>query len=126
MPGHDIIVVGASAGGRGALKEIVRELPQDLPAAVFVVIHIPAEGTSILPDILNRAGSLPAVHPVDGDEIQRGRIYVAPNNHHLLLIRGYIHLVRGPRENNVRPAIDPLFRTAARAYGPRGCLKSFI
>jgi len=119
LTGHDIIVVGASAGGVGALKEIVRGLPQDLPVAVFVVIHIPTEGTSLLPCILNRAGSLPAVHPVDGEGIQHGRIYIAPNNRHLLLTRGYIPSGQGPRENKVRPAVDPLFRTAARAYGPR-------
>jgi two-component system chemotaxis response regulator CheB len=119
MPGHDIIVMGASAGGVETLAQLVRGLPKNLPAAVFIVLHVPAYGTSILPQILNRHGPVHAVHPADGDAIQHGRIYVAPPDHHLLIKRGYIHLARGPRENGHRPAADPLFRTAARAYGPR-------
>jgi two-component system chemotaxis response regulator CheB len=119
VPGHDIITIGASAGGVEAFKKIVHELPPALQAAIFVVLHISPEGPSVLPDILNRAGPLPALHPRDGDKIQLGKIYIAPPDHHLLIRRGHIHLFRGPKENNVRPAIDPLFRTAARAYGPR-------
>ena len=119
MPGHDIIVLGASAGGVEALTQLVKALPPDLPAAIFVVIHFPAHSTSVMPSILNRCGSLKASHPTDGEAIQHGRIYVAPPNYHLLVKRGYIHLARGPRENGHRPAIDPLFRTAARFYGRR-------
>ncbi|MBD2740086.1 chemotaxis protein CheB [Coleofasciculus sp. FACHB-1120] len=119
MPGHDIIVLGASAGGVEALTQLVKALPPDLPAAIFVVIHFPAHSTSLMPSILNRCGSLKASHPKDGEEIQLGRIYVAPPNYHLLVKRGCIHLARGPRENGHRPAIDPLFRTAARFYGRR-------
>ncbi|MEW5857055.1 MAG: chemotaxis protein CheB [Cyanobacteriota bacterium] len=119
MPGHDIIVLGASAGGVEALTQLVKALPPDLPAAIFVVIHFPAHSTSVMPSILNRCGSLKACHPSDGEAIQHGRIYVAPPNYHLLVKQGYIHLARGPRENGHRPAIDPLFRTAARFYGRR-------
>ncbi len=119
MPGHDIIVVGASAGGVEALKELVAHLPPDLPAVVFVVVHVPAYHTSAMPNILTRASPLEAVHPQDGETIQPGCIYVAPPDQHLLINNGHIHLSRGPRENGHRPAIDPLFRSAANAYGPR-------
>ncbi|HAA29514.1 MAG TPA: chemotaxis protein CheB, partial [Cyanobacteria bacterium UBA8553] len=119
MPGHDIIVVGASAGGVEALSQLVAGLPKDLPAAVFVVIHIPAQSKSVLPHILSRRGQLLANHGKDGDLIAPGRIYVAPPDYHLLVKRGYIRLVQGPKENNCRPAVDPLFRTAAKAYGCR-------
>jgi two-component system, chemotaxis family, protein-glutamate methylesterase/glutaminase len=119
MPRHDIIVVGASAGGVEALQELVAGLPADLPAAVFVVLHVPAHGPSLLPSILARAGPLPAAHAEDGEPIRPGRIYVAPPDHHLMLEPGRVRLVVGPRENGVRPAADALFRSAARAYGPR-------
>lgn len=119
VPGHNIIVVGASAGGLEALTQLVAGLPLDLPATVFVVLHFPSHGTSTLPKILSRSGVLPATHPEDGEAIQTGRIYVAPPDYHLLIKRGHVRIVRGPRENSHRPAIDPLFRTAARAYGPQ-------
>ncbi|HCF28341.1 MAG TPA: chemotaxis protein CheB [Cyanobacteria bacterium UBA11049] len=126
MFGHDIIVVGASAGGVEALSQLIPLLPPDLPAAVFIVLHIPSQGTSVLPNILNRAiakrqknSTLKAVHPQDGEKIVRGRIYIAPPDRHLLVKDGYIRLARGPRENCNRPAVDPLFRTAAKVYGRR-------
>ena len=119
MPGHDIIVIGASAGGVEALMGVVRALPSDLPAALFVVLHIPPDGASALPHILAAAGQLPAAHPRDGDPIEHGRIYVAPPDHHLLVEEGRVRVTRGPRENRYRPAVDPLFRSAARAYGSR-------
>jgi len=119
MPGRDIIVVGASAGGVEALATLARHLPADLPAAVFVVLHVPAHGTSVLPKIISRAGRLPATHAWDGEPIRPGRIYVAPPDRHLLLKSGQVRVARGPTENSHRPAIDPLFRTAARAYGRR-------
>lgn len=119
MAGHDIIVIGASTGGVEAVSTLVRSLPKDLPAALFVVIHIPAQATSVLPTILERSGRLPAKHAVDGEQIRLGQIYVAPPDFHLLVERGHVRVIRGPKENRNRPAVDPLFRSAARAYGPR-------
>ena len=119
MPDHDIVVVGASAGGVEALVGLASALPADLPAAVFVVLHLPATGTSALPDILSRHGPLPASHVKDGEPIENGRIFVAPPNHHMLLRTGHVHLTRGPRENGHRPAVDTLFRSAAREYATR-------
>ncbi len=119
MPGRDIIVVGASAGGVEALMGFARCLPRNLPAAVFVVLHLPSDAKSVLPQILDRAGPLPAARAVDGESIEHGRIYVAPPDFHLLLEPGRVRLSRGPRENHHRPAVDPLFRSAARFYGPR-------
>ncbi|HZN96155.1 MAG TPA: chemotaxis protein CheB [Gemmatimonadales bacterium] len=119
MAVRDIVVVGASAGGIEAVVELVRHLPRDFPGSLFVVIHFPGSASSILPSILSRAGPLPARHAQDGEPIQTGRIYVAPPDLHMLLEAGHIRLSRGPKENGSRPAIDPLFRTAARSYGPR-------
>lgn len=119
MLGHDIIVIGASAGGVEALLQLVAPLPEDLPAALFIVIHFPAQSRSKLPDILNRECPLHVAHARDGEAIKHGRIYIAPPDYHLLVKRGYIRLVQGPKENGTRPAIDPLFRTAAKAYGSR-------
>lgn len=119
MKGHDIITVGASAGGVEVLGTLVAGLPADFPASVFVVLHVPSHSGSMLPQILSRRGPLPASHAEDGQAIEPGRIYVAPPDQHLLIHEGVIRLSRGPRENGFRPAIDPLFRTAARWYGPR-------
>lgn len=119
MHRHDIVVIGASAGGVEALRALARALPGDVPAALFVVLHIPPQGPSLLPQILAHAGDLPAAHAEDGERIVHGRIYVAPPDHHLLIERGMVRVTRGPRENRQRPAVDPLFRSAARAYGPR-------
>jgi len=119
MPDHGVVVVGASAGGVEALADLAASLPGGLPAAVFVVLHLPATGTSALPEILGRHGPLPAGHVRDGEPIQPGQIYVAPPDHHVLLRTGHVHLSRGPRENGHRPAIDPLFRSAAREYATR-------
>jgi two-component system chemotaxis response regulator CheB len=115
---RDIVVIGASAGGVGALKKIVRGLPKDFPGATFVVLHVPAEA-SHLPEILAKAGPLVALHPRDAQSIAKGHIYIAPPGHHLLVERGHVRLDQGPRENGHRPAVDPLFRSAAVAYGPR-------
>ncbi len=113
------MVIGASSGGLEALIEIVGGLAPDLPAALFVVVHVSAQATSLLPQILTGAGRLPAAHAKDGEAVQSGRIYVAPPDFHLLLGDGGIKVVRGPKENHSRPAIDPLFRSASQTYGPR-------
>ena len=112
-------MIGCSVGGVEALQRLVAGLPKNFPAALFVVLHLAPQSTSVLPDILKRAGSLPAAHPRDGESIRMGRIYVAPPDHHLLIENGKVRTVHGPKENRHRPAIDPLFRSAARWYGPR-------
>lgn len=119
MPERDIIVIGSSVGGVEALQKVVGGLPAGFPGSLFVVLHIAPETYSVLPKILSRAGKLPARHAVDGELIRQGRIYVAPPDHHLVLEDGRVRLTRGPKENRHRPAIDPLFRSAARWYGPR-------
>jgi two-component system chemotaxis response regulator CheB len=119
MPGHDVIVVGASAGGVEALARLVSRLPADLPASLFVVLHLPASGRSMLPQILSSKSRLSAEHPEDGAPTKYGRIYVAPPDRHLMVESGRVRLVRGPRENGHRPAVDVLFRSAARSYGAR-------
>jgi two-component system chemotaxis response regulator CheB len=119
MAGHDLIVIGASAGGIEALARLVRGLPPALPAALCIVCHVLADARSSLPEILSRSGRLLATHARDGEPVHPGHIYVAPPGHHLLLANGHVRLSPGPRENGHRPAIDPLFRSAARGYGPR-------
>lgn len=119
MARHDIIVIGASAGGVHALVTLVGSFPQKLPAAIFVVLHIPAKSRSILPDILSRAGPLKAVEAVDCMDIEHHCIYVVHPDHHLLIERGRVRVLRGPKENRHRPAVDPLFRSAAQVYGSR-------
>ncbi len=119
MPKCNIVVIGASAGGVEAVTHLIKQLPADLPAALFVVLHISANSKSVLPTILQRAGSFPAVHAKDSDPIELHKIYVAPPNNHLLLQVGEVMLSQGPRENGFRPAIDVLFRSAANAYRER-------
>ncbi len=119
MPGRDIIVVGASAGGVETLSNLVRGLPEDFPAAIFIVLHISPQSPSMMPKILQRAGKLPVVAPSDHDPIRPGTIYMAQPDHHLLVEANEVRVVRGPRENRHRPAIDPLFRSAAFTFGPR-------
>jgi two-component system chemotaxis response regulator CheB len=119
MARRDIVVIGASAGGVEALSQLVHRLPADLPAAVYVVLHVSPHGTSLLPNILTRNGPLQARHPADGEPVHPGTISVAPPDFHLLLEPDQVRLSRGPRENGYRPAVDVLFRTAARSFGPR-------
>jgi two-component system chemotaxis response regulator CheB len=112
-----IVVVGASAGGVEALRALAGGLPGGLPGAVCVVLHMPPTGISTLPQILTRAGPLPAVPAEDGATLQAGWVYVAPPNRHLLIHERRLRLSRGPIENGHRPAADPLFRSAARWWG---------
>src|SRR3954462_7903663 len=108
--GRNIVVVGASAGGVQVLQELMRGLPPNFPAAIFVVVHTSASSPGILPQILDRAGALPAVHAADHEKIKMGRVYVAPPDFHLLLNDGEMLVTRGPKENGFRPAVDALFR----------------
>ncbi len=118
-PTQRSIVIGASAGGVEALQAVVARLPAELPAPVFVVLHLPPYTASALPEILTRAGPLPAVHPPDGTPSEAGVIYVAPPDHHLLIEAGAVAVKKGPKENRFRPSVDALFRSAAYVYGPR-------
>src|SRR5437867_8287323 len=119
MPFHDIIVVGASAGGVEALRALVGRLPADLPAAILVVLHLAPHHKSVLPRILSGAGPLPATHAKDGEPLVPGHIYVARPDRHLVVDDCLVRLSRSAREGGHRPAIDTLFRTAARFHGPR-------
>jgi two-component system chemotaxis response regulator CheB len=112
-----VIGVGASAGGVDVLMRVVEKLSPDLPAAVCVVLHVPATGRSLLPEILGRTTELPVGVPEDGEPVRPGRIYIAPPDRHLTVAGGRLWLSRGPKENGVRPAVDPLLRSLADAYG---------
>ncbi|HEU0165113.1 MAG TPA: chemotaxis protein CheB [Thermomicrobiales bacterium] len=112
---RSVVVIGASAGGIQPLVELVSTFPRDFPAAVLVVVHI-GTGRSVLPRILSQAGSLPALHAVDNERIRAGHIYVAPPDYHLIVRDAHLGLSHGPKENHSRPAIDPLFRSAAQSF----------
>src|SRR5688572_9621009 len=113
-----IIVIGASSGGIDALRSLVSALPADLPAPIAVVIHTSPQSPAVLHEILGRSGPLRAVKARNGLRLEAGTIYVAPPDNHLLIEPGSVRLTKGPRENRFRPAIDPLFRSAAQVYGP--------
>jgi two-component system chemotaxis response regulator CheB len=119
MAPEHIVVVGGSAGALEQALAMARGLPADFPAALFLVIHFPSTARSVLPDLLARSGPLPAAHASDGEAIRPGRIYVAPPDSHLVLSGQRLRLDRGPKENGHRPAIDPLFRSAAESFGSR-------
>ncbi len=119
MDSRNIIVIGASAGGFTVLRQLVADLPPNIPAALFVVWHMPPDGQGLLSQVLGRANTLPTADAVDGEAIVLGRLYVAPPDHHLLIEPGRVRVTKGPKEHRFRPAVDPLFRSAAVAYGPR-------
>ena len=114
-----VIVIGASAGALEPLKTLFAELPADLNAAIFVVLHVAASGKGFLPDILNKAGHLYAHHVRTSDSIRPGEVYIAPPNQHLVIEDHTALATSAPKENHARPAINPLFRSAALAYGSR-------
>lgn len=116
---RDIIAIGTSAGGPAALRALVRELPRDLPAAVFIVQHVDPLTPSVLASLLQESGQLEVTHATDKEEIRNSHIYVAPPDYHLMIEEGRLRLSQGPKENLVRPAVDPLFRSAALAYRTR-------
>jgi two-component system, chemotaxis family, protein-glutamate methylesterase/glutaminase len=119
METRNIIVIGASAGGFEAMKKLVAGLPSDLQASLFIVWHMSSDVRGVLPQVLNRLETIPAEHAFDKEPIQQNRIYIAPPNFHLLVERGRVRVTKGPKENRFRPAVDPLFRSAAYAYGSR-------
>jgi two-component system chemotaxis response regulator CheB len=116
---HDIIVIGGSAGALDPLREIVTELSSGLAAKLFVVLHRPAHSGDMLRNLLSWTSKLPVRLPCDGEGLESGTIYIAPPDQHLILKKDYLRLTRGPRENQWRPAIDVLFRSAAVVYGSR-------
>ncbi len=119
MAKFDVVVIGASAGGVAALQRLIERLPAGFGAAVFIVLHLPDGVRSMLPSILARAGTLPVVHAENDAPIRRGHIYVAPPGFHLTIDSSRMRVTRGAREHGHRPAIDPLFRSAALAFGAR-------
>ena len=119
MDKRNVIVIGASAGGFDAIKKIVSGLPADLDVSVFIVWHMSPDVRGILPEVLNKLGTLPAAHAVDMEPIKSRCIYIAPPDRHMLIEHGYVRITKGPKENRFRPAVDPLFRSAAYTYGSR-------
>ena len=119
MAKKDIVVIGGSAGSHAVLQQIVSELPANLPASIFITTHVPAGGATLLPDVLSRNSKMRVIRAVDGAPIEQGCIYVAVPDHHMMVIDGTVRLGSGPRENMTRPAIDPLFRSAALSYKSR-------
>jgi len=119
MPKRNIVVIGGSAGSHSGLQTIIRALPKNLPAAIFIVVHVAARSVSFLPTLLNRIKRMPAANAEEGEAIKPGRIYVAPPDRHLLLARDHIHLTRGPKEGLHRPSINLTFRSAATSFGDR-------
>jgi two-component system, chemotaxis family, protein-glutamate methylesterase/glutaminase len=118
MATKHLVVIGASAGGLEALRELVAALPEDFPAPIGIVLHTSPQSPGVLDSILSRAGKLAAKNARDRERLQPARIYVAPPDCHLLVEPGIVRVTKGPRENRFRPAIDPLFRSAAQVYGP--------
>jgi two-component system chemotaxis response regulator CheB len=119
MPQPPIIVVGASAGGVEALRELVAGFPPDLGAAVYIILHTSDRGASAMPAILRRKSTLPVSFGEHGLPIEAGQVIVAPPGHHLVITEDHIELTHGPKENGLRPAADTSLRSAARSHGER-------
>ncbi|QMW06235.1 chemotaxis protein CheB [Spirosoma foliorum] len=119
MEKRNIIVIGASAGGFEAIQQLIAHLPPDLDAAIFIVWHMAPTVQGVMPQALRKLTTFPVAHAVSNELIRMNRIYIAPPDHHLLLENDHVRLTHGPKENRFRPAIDPLFRSAAYAYGNR-------
>ena len=115
---NQIVVIGASGGGIEALRVIASALPADFPVPICVVLHTAPQSIGVLPQILSRAGPLTATNAVTGEFLRPAHIHVAPPDHHLVVEPGKLRITRGPREHRFRPAVDPLFRSAAQVYGP--------
>src|SRR5262245_41179827 len=118
MHTRHLVVIGTSSGGIDALRVIAGALPADFPAAICILLHVGSESPGVLHEILDRAGPLTAVLARDAERLQPGRIYIAPPDNHLLVEPNRVRVTKGPKENRFRPAIDPLFRSAAQVYGP--------
>jgi two-component system chemotaxis response regulator CheB len=116
---RNVIVIGASAGGATALQGLLPHLPRDLPASVFVVLHVAPDSPGMFATILDKVSRLPVSYPKDERPIEKGRVYLAPPDMHLLLEPRKVRVIRGPKENRFRPSIDALFRSAAAHHGPR-------
>lgn len=114
MPG--IVVVGGSAGAIEALAQIVPTIRDDIDAPILITVHVPPTHASRLPEILDRLTALHVAHATDGEWLRPGVVRIAPPDHHLVVVDGQVRLWRGPRENRHRPAIDVMFRSAARWY----------
>lgn len=119
MRSQHLVVIGASAGGVEALRALLGGLPADFGAPICVVLHTSPQAPGVLDEILKRAGPLPAVNARSGQRLEAGHVYVASPDYHLLVEPGTLRVTKGPRESRFRPAIDPLFRSAAQVYGPR-------
>jgi two-component system chemotaxis response regulator CheB len=115
---RDIVVIGGSTGAVEPIRQLLELLPADLAASIFVTVHIPPEFQSVLPESLS-SEKWKARHPSEREKVRQGIVYIAPPDRHLVLERGHVLLGHGAKENRHRPAIDVLFRSAARAYGPR-------
>ena len=116
MKNHHIITIGTSAGGVQALRTLLKQIPPKFPASIYIVLHLSNEAASNLAAVLKKSARLPIGFAEDKQAIELGRIYLAPPDFHLMLERGRVRVIRGPRENRMRPAVDPLFRSAAVAY----------
>jgi len=114
---RELVVVGTSAGGIEALQRLLRSLPSNFDATLLIVLHTSSHGGSLLPEIFQRASWMPVTHPADGEVIRKKHVYVAPPDFHMIVEGNLLRVIQGPRENLHRPAIDPLFRSAAASWG---------